>query len=74
MKFPATAEQLKASGYEYDNDARCRGCGEAIEWWITPAGKKMPMTVVCTATIHRATGDVREPHWASCPAAGDFRR
>jgi hypothetical protein len=74
MKFPATSDQLKAEGYVYDNDANCRGCGEPIEWWITPKGKKMPMTVKKTATILHATADVREPHWASCPKSGDFRK
>jgi hypothetical protein len=69
-----TSDQLKAAGYEYDNDATCRGCGEPIEWWITPKGKKMPMTVIKTATIQHATADVREPHWASCTARDQFRR
>jgi len=41
MKFPATSNELRAAGYEYDNDANCRGCGARIEWWITPNGKKM---------------------------------
>jgi hypothetical protein len=74
FKFPATSDRLKAEGYEYDNDGFCRGCGELIEWWITPNGKKMPMEVVKTAIIQHATADVRQPHFASCPKAADFRR
>jgi len=74
VKFPATSDELKAAGYEYSNDANCRGCGEKIEWWITPADKKMPMTVRSTATIQHATGDVREPHWSTCPNASYFRK
>ena len=74
MKFPATSEEMKAAGYEYTNEGFCRGCGEQIEWWITPKGKRMPITVKSTATITRASGDVREPHWASCPKAEDFRK
>jgi hypothetical protein len=74
LKFPATSDELKAAGYEYTGDANCRGCGETIEWWITNGGKKMPMSVRSTATIQHATGDVREPHFVSCPNASDFRK
>lgn len=74
MKFPASADELKAAGYEYDNDSACRGCQAPIEWWITPAGKKMPMTVKATGTLLKASGDVRVPHWSDCPNAKDFRR
>src|SRR5215468_1833811 len=45
MPLPEKREALVALGYVFDNEARCRGCGAAIEWWITPNGKKMPMTV-----------------------------
>jgi hypothetical protein len=74
VKFPASADELKANGYDYDNDSHCRACGAAIEWWITPNGKKMPMVVEATATIHKASGDIRKPHWADCPNANEFRR
>lgn len=70
VAFPATSNELRAGGYLYDNDSRCRGCGIAIEWWITPQGNKMPMTVEKV----RGKGDVRQTHFASCPAAEDFRR
>jgi hypothetical protein len=74
MNFPATSAALKASGWEYDNDSECRGCGAAIEWWITPKGKKMPMSVKNESTIHEVKRDVRMPHWSDCPNAGDFRK
>ncbi len=74
MKFPATSDELKNAGYEYDNDSTCRGCQAPIEWWITPSGKKMPMSVKKTATIQHATADIREPHFANCPNAADFRK
>jgi len=74
MKFPAKSDELKAAGYEYDNDSKCRGCGARIEWWITPKGKKMPMTVTPTSTVQQSKADVRQPHWADCPNAGDFRK
>jgi len=74
MKFPATAVDLKAAGYEYSNDASCRGCGAPIEWWITPNNKKIPITVSNNSTITHAESDMRTPHWADCPEAESFRR
>ena len=35
LKYPVTSDELKAEGYEYDNDGTCRGCQAQIEWWIT---------------------------------------
>jgi hypothetical protein len=66
MPFPETTTELVASGYKFDNDANCRGCGERIEWWVTPNGKKLPMDV-------DADGNA-EAHWSNCPNAKDFRK
>lgn len=74
MKFPATSDQLKSEGYMYDNDAKCRGCGEPIEWWITPNGKKMPLRVEHAGSVLTTSAEVRKPHWDDCPNAGDFRK
>lgn len=74
MKFPATSDELKNNGWEYDNDSTCRGCQAPIEWWISPKRKKMPMSVVKTATIHQASLEMRQPHFADCPNASDFRK
>ena len=74
LKWPATSDEMKAAGYEYDNDSTCRGCEAPIEWWITPAGKKMPITVKKAGNVLLFSGEVREPHWASCPNAKDFKR
>jgi hypothetical protein len=65
MPFPETIEALKAAGYTFDNGANCHGCGQAIEWWITPRGKKMPMDV-------DADGNC-ESHFGTCPNAKQFR-
>jgi|GEM_PF-1921877 len=62
MSFPTTMEELKAQGYKFGGEAQCKGCGEDIEWWTTPRGKKMPCDVG-TAT----------PHWSTCPNAKDFK-
>jgi hypothetical protein len=74
IKYPATSDELKKAGYEYDNDSRCRSCGEPIEWWITPSGSKMPMVVKKAGSVLLQAGEVRVPHWADCPNANDFRK
>jgi hypothetical protein len=81
MAEPLTSDQLKAAGYEYSNDGTCRGCGAPVEWWLTPAGKRMPMTVLTSAdrnsTISgmlKDPGDKRQSHFADCPDAVKFRR
>lgn len=63
MAFPEDEKEAEAQGYQFDNEARCRGCGEAISWWITPNGKRMPMNL-CEF----------KPHWSTCPQAEQFRR
>ena len=75
MKYPTNSNALKNAGFMYDNDALCRGCGAKIEWWITPGGKKIPMSAVIVGTL--AGGDRAEmlqPHFTDCPNVSDFRR
>jgi len=74
VKFPATSNELRAAGYEYDNDGVCRGCGAPMEWWITPSGKKMPLVVIKAAPLKVPSDDMRQPHFQDCPAADQFRR
>ena len=77
--IPESREDLIALGYVFDNDAHCRGCGAPMEWWITPKGKKMPMSVKEVrdetkgpfAPIEKV---IRIPHWSDCPNADDFRK
>jgi hypothetical protein len=68
MGFPKTFHEMKAMGYRFDNDATCRGCGDDIEWWITPNGKKIPMNPM--------TSDHSEAkaHWSTCTEQDSFRR
>ena len=73
MKFPATTNELRDACYEYDNDATCRGCGVKREWWITPAGKKMPMSILPPENILKSNEEHRQPHFVDCPNAADFR-
>lgn len=79
MAIPEKREDLIALGYEFNGDGECRGCGEPIEWWITPNDKKMPVTVKevrdeskgAFAPVERY---IRVPHWKECPNADDFRK
>jgi len=63
MAFPSTIEELRKAGYRFDGESDCKGCGVAIEWWITPNGKKMP--------VDHGTA---MPHWKTCPQAELFRK
>jgi len=68
MAFPKTRDEMIAQGYQYDNHADCRGCGENIEWYTTPRGKKMPFN-------HMQGGDSEViAHFTTCPKADSFRR
>ena len=78
MAIPTKKEDLEALGYLFDNDARCRACGVPIEWWITPNGKKMPMSVREVKDESKAFPQPvlrleRIPHFSDCPNAADFR-
>lgn len=81
LKWPVTSDELKAAGYEYSDDGTCRGCQAPIEWWISPAGKKMPMSILkasdrnsSIAAMMKDPGDKRQPHFVDCPDAKDFRK
>jgi len=66
MPFPETLDKLRAAGYRFNLDAHCRGCGARIEWWITPAGKHMPMDVTDSGKV--------QSHFATCPKVEQFRK
>lgn len=83
MAIPEKREDLLAMGYIFDNEATCRGCGAPMEWWITPKGKKMPMSVLAVdangdvvpqGSLTRPHEFIRRPHWSDCPNAADFRK
>ena len=78
MPIPGKKSDLEAMGYVFDNEAKCRGCGAEIEWWITPKGKSMPMSVQEIRETDSPISPLKEyrrvPHWSDCPNAGDFRK
>ena len=77
--IPEKREDLVAAGYEFTGEGKCRGCGEYIEWWVTPNGKRMPFRVFeehangLFANSDK-TGFFRRPHWQDCTSADDFRK
>lgn len=63
MAFPKTETELAEQGYTFEGTAKCRGenCGAEINWYKTPAGKRIPLDPDLT------------PHFKTCPNAGSFR-
>lgn len=74
INWPATSDELKKAGYEYDNDGVCRGCLSPIEWWLTPDGKRMPISVQKANNVLFDSSEKRISHFANCPEAKSFRR
>ena len=68
MPFPKTRASLKEAGYRFDNHAKCRGCGQEIEWYFTPKGGKMPFDLM------QEDNSPAVSHFATCPNADEFRR
>jgi hypothetical protein len=62
--FPITPKEAIEDGYTLETaGAVCSGCRAAIDWWITPREKKIPIDA-----------GTFKPHWVSCPNAKQFRR
>lgn len=70
--------------------AKCKSCGAALEWAVTPQGKRMPLDLGDFPTgnltvklgvafprtdAHAAEGlPARQSHYASCPQANMWRK
>ena len=68
-RWPKTASELAADGYQGDNWAKCRDCGAKILWSHTPNGKKMPMEAVA-----KEGDETRyQSHFTTCPKANQRR-
>ena len=68
MPFPKTLDELRAANYIFDNYGECRGCGEDIDWYSTPRGKKLPFNHMDKGT------DPAIAHFSTCPEADSFRK
>jgi hypothetical protein len=69
ITWPASPAGLRELGYTQSNRTRCSApaCNREIEWWITPAKRRMPLE-------HDPQTGLLLPHWATCPEARQFRR
>jgi len=67
MSFPKTLKEMVPAGYRFDDIATCRGCGDDIEWWITPSGESIPMNEM----PHGSSPAIA--HWSTCTEADSFR-
>ena len=81
LKWPVTSNELRDFGYLYDNEGTCRGCQAPIEWWLSPAGKPTPMSILTSADRNDSIQarmkdplDKRQPHFIDCHEAKRFRR
>lgn len=68
MAFPTHKSDLIPAGYRFEKLGRCRGCGADIEWWFTPALKRIPMNPMASPQVEAVS------HFATCPTADRFRR
>ena len=68
MGFPCTLSDMVPAVYSFDGEGVCKGCGNDIEWWTTPTGKKIPMNPM------PGSKDAATAHWTTCEEADSFRR
>ena len=62
IKWPATFDELEAAGYGYTGVAKQCDCGQSFLWFITPAGKWMPLSPLKHSRLvpHRVVCHVRQ--------------
>lgn len=65
MRWPATPDEIRAAGYEYDQASQCKACSRRIHWAWTPNRKRMP--------LDRLSDGRLQPHWATCEYAERFK-
>lgn len=66
--FPRTRQGLERALFKkLPGKANCRGCDAPIEWWETPKGRKIPMTVTIRGSFEELT-----MHLDACPNRGEF--
>lgn len=68
MPFPKNLDEMKAFGYRFADNGTCKGCGEDIEWWVTPRGKNIPMNPMQGGSSEAVS------HFATCSDAPLFSK
>lgn len=71
MGFPQNRDEMVARRYKFSNHSKCKRCGQEMEWWETPNGKKMPFNLMLEP------GDPAVTHFNTCvdverPASDEF--
>jgi len=68
MALPRISDELKAFGYKFEGHGHCSRCGCAIEWYLTPRGKKLPLLPMAKGS------DAVTPHWSEgCTQSSLFK-
>lgn len=70
MAFPRTRHEMKRAYYTFKAARNCKSCGAAIQWWLTPNGKSIPIDA---AKPHTDDTPI-EVHWATCSNAAKHRK
>jgi hypothetical protein len=65
--YPRTRQGLEKAGFHKTGNGVCRGCDAPIEWWKTPRGKSIPITVIIRGRFEELV-----MHAESCPNRGEF--
>jgi hypothetical protein len=68
MGFPATCKAMMEAGYKRSTYSRCVACHTAMEWWLTPRGRPIPMDSMPSEDSPAVS------HFATCPNADQFRK
>lgn len=68
-RFPASAQQLKNDGWRPQYSRSCKLCHNALEFWITPAGRLHPLEQVMEGNAWMLVS-----HFTTCPFADKFRK
>lgn len=68
MAFPRTLNEMVPAGYKYEGEGICKGCGDELEWWETPSGKKIPMNPMPSGSSPAVA------HWSTCVEQDSFRK
>ena len=68
LSFPKNSTAMRFHGYAKSGEGRCQACGMSLEWWLSPAGNRMPMNPMPDLLTPAVS------HFATCPDAKRFRR
>jgi hypothetical protein len=71
VAIPDNRDDLEKLGYKYTGSSACRGCGADMQWFLTPRGKKMPLSAI--PGTEDDDSQKLQVHWEVCPEKDKFR-